>query len=301
MASQRRFRSGSNSEKLAWGGNQMAQLAHLYNWYSRGGIVLGNLVERGSRGREGEGGCEEVLARRVLKKKAAALNFVGMRRRADGRRAGVHWPLVSLCFWNEIGASWCADWRIGVKWFVAFVPAMWGGRLGGPSAGSARGGSRFCEARAGETPAPRGEKLGADICSAGGVGVAALGGEFCRGVDGGRLQRGGNCEAAGRRADDAAVKLDPKKTSREYEEARGGFTAADEAFRGPRQWMTLHMLLGSAAGLMAILVNSITITYFIGTSRWCKEVCDTYQIGASWPSGRRGSSGACSRGRSSAW
>jgi hypothetical protein len=42
--------------------------------------------------------------------------------------------------------------------------------------------------------------------------------------------------------------------------------------------MTLHMLLGSAASLLAILVCSITVTYFIGTSRWCKEVCDTYQI-----------------------
>jgi hypothetical protein len=37
-------------------------------------------------------------------------------------------------------------------------------------------------------------------------------------------------------------------------------------------------MLGSAAALMAILVNSITVTYFIGTSRWCKEVCETYGI-----------------------
>ena len=42
--------------------------------------------------------------------------------------------------------------------------------------------------------------------------------------------------------------------------------------------MTLHMLLGSAAALVTVLVNSITITYFIGTSRWCKEVCETYGI-----------------------
>jgi len=25
-------------------------------------------------------------------------------------------------------------------------------------------------------------------------------------------------------------------------------------------------------------VSSITITYFVGTSRWCKEVCETYQL-----------------------
>jgi hypothetical protein len=31
--------------------------------------------------------------------------------------------------------------------------------------------------------------------------------------------------------------------------------------------------------MMAVLVSSITVTYFIGTSRWCREVCETYQLG----------------------
>jgi hypothetical protein len=43
--------------------------------------------------------------------------------------------------------------------------------------------------------------------------------------------------------------------------------------------MTLHMLLGSASALICVLVSSISITYFIGTSRWCKEVCETYRLG----------------------
>jgi hypothetical protein len=30
--------------------------------------------------------------------------------------------------------------------------------------------------------------------------------------------------------------------------------------------------------MMTVLVSSISITYFIGTSRWCKEVCETYKI-----------------------
>ena len=42
--------------------------------------------------------------------------------------------------------------------------------------------------------------------------------------------------------------------------------------------MTIHMLLGAGGALVAILVNSITVTYFIGTSRWCKEVCETYRL-----------------------
>src|SRR6476660_7410141 len=69
-------------------------------------------------------------------------------------------------------------------------------------------------------------------------------------------------------------------TSSERDEASQAATAADAEFQGPRARMTLHMLLGSAAALVTVLVNSITVTYVIGTSRWCKEVCETYKIDA---------------------
>jgi hypothetical protein len=75
-----------------------------------------------------------------------------------------------------------------------------------------------------------------------------------------------------------AQRIARQETSPEVEATRREYAAADEQFQGPRFWMTLHLLLGSAASLMAILVSSITVTYFIGTSRWCKEVCDTYKI-----------------------
>jgi hypothetical protein len=39
-----------------------------------------------------------------------------------------------------------------------------------------------------------------------------------------------------------------------------------------------HFLLGLVAALVTLLVNSITVTYFIGTSRWCLEVVETYQL-----------------------
>lgn len=42
--------------------------------------------------------------------------------------------------------------------------------------------------------------------------------------------------------------------------------------------VVLHMLLGIAAALIAILVNSISVTYFVGTSRWCKEVVEAYHL-----------------------
>lgn len=37
-----------------------------------------------------------------------------------------------------------------------------------------------------------------------------------------------------------------------------------------------HVWSGIGATLIILLVNSITVTYFIGTSRWCREVADAY-------------------------
>jgi hypothetical protein len=48
--------------------------------------------------------------------------------------------------------------------------------------------------------------------------------------------------------------------------------------QGPRERARLHMLVAILASLVAVLVNSISVTYFIGTSRWCKEVVDTYEL-----------------------
>jgi len=38
------------------------------------------------------------------------------------------------------------------------------------------------------------------------------------------------------------------------------------------------MLTGTSAALAVVFVHSIAITYFVGTSRWCKEVTETYQL-----------------------
>jgi hypothetical protein len=45
-------------------------------------------------------------------------------------------------------------------------------------------------------------------------------------------------------------------------------------------WATVHRLLGVAAALAVVFVESVIVTYFIGTSRWCKEVVETYQLPA---------------------
>jgi hypothetical protein len=43
-------------------------------------------------------------------------------------------------------------------------------------------------------------------------------------------------------------------------------------------WRTRHMLTGIAAALAVVFVESIVVTYFVGTGRWCKEVTETYQL-----------------------
>jgi hypothetical protein len=43
-------------------------------------------------------------------------------------------------------------------------------------------------------------------------------------------------------------------------------------------WATVHRLTGIAAALAVVFVESVVVTYFIGTSRWCKEVVETYDL-----------------------
>lgn len=44
------------------------------------------------------------------------------------------------------------------------------------------------------------------------------------------------------------------------------------------RWATTHRLTGTAAALAVVLVECIVVTYFIGTSRWCREVVETYDL-----------------------
>jgi hypothetical protein len=48
--------------------------------------------------------------------------------------------------------------------------------------------------------------------------------------------------------------------------------------RGILRWATVHRLSGVLAALMVVLVNSLTVTYFIGTGRWCREVVEAYGL-----------------------
>ena len=70
----------------------------------------------------------------------------------------------------------------------------------------------------------------------------------------------------------------PDLSNEQKVEIQRRLDAAKEKIPAPRQKMTIHFFLGVASSLMAVLVNSITVTYFIGTSRWCREVVETYAL-----------------------
>lgn len=44
------------------------------------------------------------------------------------------------------------------------------------------------------------------------------------------------------------------------------------------RWGTVHRLSGVLAALIVVLVNSMAVTYFVGTSRWVREVVETYGL-----------------------
>jgi hypothetical protein len=59
---------------------------------------------------------------------------------------------------------------------------------------------------------------------------------------------------------------------------RARLKTLSQQFQVLRQRKELHFLFGLAGSLVTVLVNSITVTYFIGTSRWCREVVDRYGL-----------------------
>jgi hypothetical protein len=48
----------------------------------------------------------------------------------------------------------------------------------------------------------------------------------------------------------------------------------------PQRRFKYHFQLGLASALTTVLINSLSVTYLIGTSRWVKEVCEAYELPA---------------------
>ncbi len=57
-------------------------------------------------------------------------------------------------------------------------------------------------------------------------------------------------------------------------------TLSSEQWESTEYWTRIHRMVGILAALTVVLVCSIVVTYFIGTSRWCKEVAETYHLPA---------------------
>ncbi len=70
---------------------------------------------------------------------------------------------------------------------------------------------------------------------------------------------------------------DPARLS-EIKAAEAKAQAAHEVRRPIADRKVIHMLLGVATALVALLVNCISVTYFVGTSKWCGEVSAAYGL-----------------------
>ncbi len=76
-------------------------------------------------------------------------------------------------------------------------------------------------------------------------------------------------------APNAESRAEEKERIREeIEQGRRGF-AAEQILS------SVHKLVGIAAALIVVLVCSIAVTYFVGTSRWCREVVEAYELNGS--------------------
>lgn len=75
-----------------------------------------------------------------------------------------------------------------------------------------------------------------------------------------------------------ALQNDPGTSSEAIEQAKALHTKQLATAKELQPAMTRHMMFGIAAALATLMVCSVSITYFVGTSKWCKEVCDTYHL-----------------------
>ncbi|MCA9124784.1 MAG: hypothetical protein H6822_33160 [Planctomycetaceae bacterium] len=62
------------------------------------------------------------------------------------------------------------------------------------------------------------------------------------------------------------------------EQSESRLEEAAKRLNEQRSSFWLHIWLGMSAALVTLLVNSISVTYFIGTNRWCREVVDAFAL-----------------------
>ena len=73
----------------------------------------------------------------------------------------------------------------------------------------------------------------------------------------------------------------PDVTAQKQQTERERLSLATAALNEQRKRFWPHVWLGIVATLVCLLVNCISVTYFIGTSRWCREVTEAYGMDSS--------------------
>ena len=66
---------------------------------------------------------------------------------------------------------------------------------------------------------------------------------------------------------------DPLRVAKKEE-----YEAVSARFYPAKNLRTWHFYCGVIGALATVLLNSISVTYFIGTARWCTEVADAYSL-----------------------
>lgn len=54
--------------------------------------------------------------------------------------------------------------------------------------------------------------------------------------------------------------------------------AKDAELRKLEAWASWHRRMGFGAGIFVLWASSLSVVYFLGTSRWCREVTEAYQF-----------------------
>ncbi len=75
-----------------------------------------------------------------------------------------------------------------------------------------------------------------------------------------------------------SLEVSPEVTLDQIAAARDQVNATGARMVEQREPFWIHIWLGIIAVLVNLLVHSISVTYFIGTSRWCSEVVDAYEL-----------------------
>lgn len=78
------------------------------------------------------------------------------------------------------------------------------------------------------------------------------------------------------------LKPQSAETDTQRKELQDEFDTLYEDLQPLRSRASNHKMFAIFTGIFTVLVNCIGVTYFIGTSRWCKEVVQTYSMSTSF-------------------